>query len=111
MIKWNNNFWEEIIAYFPRHDTVYIEKDGPNSYSIIACVFFAGVSFIPSSCLAAIGYTHNRHKDWWDEFIKDAVEMGSVATVYISSPIKFGLGIQKLIQGINRQHRDRIILV
>jgi hypothetical protein len=37
--------------------------------------------------------------------------MGSVAAICIPSLIKIGLGIQKLIRGINRQQRDRISLV
>jgi hypothetical protein len=37
--------------------------------------------------------------------MKYAVEMGSGAMMYISSFIKIGSGIQKLIEGIKR-HRD-----
>jgi hypothetical protein len=39
--------------------------------------------------------------------MKYAVETGSVATIYISSFIKIGSGIQQLIGGIHR-HTDRM---
>jgi hypothetical protein len=35
--------------------------------------------------------------------VKNAVKMGSSAMVYISSFIKTGSGIQKIIKGIRRQ--------
>jgi hypothetical protein len=37
--------------------------------------------------------------DWWQGFMKYAVEMGSGAMIYIPSFIKFGSGVQKLIGG------------
>jgi hypothetical protein len=46
--------------------------------------------------------------------MKYAVEMGSVAMIYIASFIKIGSDIQKLIGGIqqtHRQHGDRISLL
>jgi hypothetical protein len=43
--------------------------------------------------------------------MKYAVEMGSVAMIYISSFIKIGSGIQKLIGVIHRQHGDIISLI
>jgi hypothetical protein len=39
--------------------------------------------------------------------MKYAVEMGSVAMIYIPSFIKIGSGIQKLLKGIAR-HMDRM---
>jgi hypothetical protein len=42
--------------------------------------------------------------------MKYAFGMGSNAMIYIPSFIKIGSGIQKLIQGIHRQHGDRISL-
>jgi hypothetical protein len=39
------------------------------------------------------------HTDWWEIFMKCAVEMGSGAMIYIPSFIKIGSGIQKLIRG------------
>jgi hypothetical protein len=39
-----------------------------------------------------------------------AVEMGVGAMIYIPSFIKFGLGIQKLIRMIHRQHGDHMSL-
>jgi hypothetical protein len=38
--------------------------------------------------------------------MKYAVEMGSVAVIYIASFMKIGIGIKKLIRGIHR-HTDR----
>jgi hypothetical protein len=46
--------------------------------------------------------------------MKYAVEMGTVAMIYIPSFIKIGSGIQKLIEGVSktfRQHEDRISLL
>jgi hypothetical protein len=48
----NNKFWEELIAYFPWQDTESIENDFSNNSSIVACVFVAAVTFLPSRCLA-----------------------------------------------------------
>jgi hypothetical protein len=48
---------EELIAYFHRHDKNRVENDSFNSSSIVACVFVAVVTFLPSRCLAAIGDT------------------------------------------------------
>jgi hypothetical protein len=52
--------------------------------------------------------------DWWEEFMKYAVEMGSGAMIYILSFIKIGSGIQKLIgedTQTHRQHGDHINLL
>jgi hypothetical protein len=38
------------------------------------------------------GYTY-RHTDYWEGFMKYAVEMGSVAMIHIPSFIKIGAGI------------------
>jgi hypothetical protein len=43
--------------------------------------------------------------------MKHAVEMGSGAVIYIPSLIKIGSGIQKLIEGMHRQHGDIISLL
>jgi hypothetical protein len=53
----------------------------------------------------------NTDTDYWEGFMKYAVEMGSGAMIYIRSFIKIGSGIQKLIGGIHRQHGDRISLL
>jgi hypothetical protein len=37
-----------------------------------------------------------------------AIEMGSVATLYIRSFVQTGSGIQKLIRELHRQHGDHI---
>jgi hypothetical protein len=54
-------FWEELIAYFPSYDTDRIENDVSNNSSIVACVFVAAVTFLPSRYLATIvGFLQNR---------------------------------------------------
>jgi hypothetical protein len=78
--------------------TDHIENDGSNNY-IVACVFVAVVTFLPSSCLATIrGYTY-RHTHWWWGFTKYTAEMDSGAMIYsyIASFIKIASGIQKLL--------------
>jgi hypothetical protein len=47
-------FWEELIVYFPWHDTDPTENAASNN-SVVACVFIAAVTFLPSFCLATIG--------------------------------------------------------
>jgi hypothetical protein len=42
------------------------------------------------------GYTYT---DWWEGFMKCAVEMGPGAMISIPSLIKIGSGIQELIGG------------
>jgi hypothetical protein len=44
-------------------------------------------------------------------FMEYAIEMGTGAVIYIPSFIKIGSGIQKLIEGIHRQHGDRLSLL
>jgi hypothetical protein len=101
----------------------HIGNNVSNNSSIVACVFVAVVTFLPSGCLPTIrgflpsrclaavrGYTY-RHTDSWEGFMKYAVEMGSGAVIYISSFIKAGSGIQMLIGGIYREHGDCISLL
>jgi hypothetical protein len=38
IIKQNKKFWEELIAYFPLHDTGHIENHASSDSSIVACV-------------------------------------------------------------------------
>jgi hypothetical protein len=45
-----------------------------------------------------VGYTY-RYTDWWEGFMKYAIEMDSGAMIYILNFIKIGSGIQKLIGG------------
>jgi hypothetical protein len=47
--------WEERIAYFHRHYKDRVENDSSNNFSVVACVFVALVTFLPSRCLTAIG--------------------------------------------------------
>jgi hypothetical protein len=42
--------------------------------------------------LASIGDTHT-DTDWWEEFMKYAVEMGSGAVIYIPSFTMIGSGV------------------
>jgi hypothetical protein len=86
----NKKFCEEPISYFPWYGTGHIGNDASKNSSIVACVFVAAVTFLPSRCLATIGgfllsrclammagylqtrclvtirgYTY-RHTDWWE---------------------------------------------
>jgi hypothetical protein len=55
---------------------------------------------LPSHCLATIGGIHAyRYTDCWEGFFKYAIEMGSVAMIYVPSFVKIGSGIQKLLRG------------
>jgi hypothetical protein len=63
----NKKFWEELIVYFPWYDTGHIENDASNDSSIVACVFVAAVTFLPSRCLATVGIhkpTHTQTATW-----------------------------------------------
>jgi hypothetical protein len=51
----NKKFWEELMAYFPWHDTGHIENDASNNSSTVAWVFVTAVTFLPSRWLATIG--------------------------------------------------------
>jgi hypothetical protein len=55
LFKSNMKFWEELIPYFPWYDTGHIENDASNNSTIVACVFFTALTFLPSRCLATIG--------------------------------------------------------
>jgi hypothetical protein len=56
-----------------------------------ACVFVAAVTFLPFRCLATIWGCTYKHTDWWEQFMKYAIEMGSGAKIYIPSFLKTGL--------------------
>jgi hypothetical protein len=43
--RFKNNFWEELIAYFPWYDTGHIENDASKMSSIVACVLYRGNDF------------------------------------------------------------------
>jgi hypothetical protein len=49
------NFWEQLNTYIPWYDTNRAEDNASNNSSIVAHVFVAAVTFIPSRCLATIG--------------------------------------------------------
>jgi hypothetical protein len=91
-------FWEELIAYTDRIGNY------PSNNSSVACVFVATVTLftepLPSNNR---GYTY-RHIGGQEGFMKYAVEMGSVAVIYISGSIKTGSRIQMLITGDTQVH-------
>jgi hypothetical protein len=64
-----------------------IKKKASNNSLIIACISVAMTTFSPIRSRATIGNTHI-HTDGWEEFMKYAVEMDSVAMIYIPSFIK-----------------------
>jgi hypothetical protein len=49
-----DKIWEDPVYYFPWNDTDRIENDGSNYSSIVAYIFFAAVTFLPSRYLATI---------------------------------------------------------
>jgi hypothetical protein len=106
-------FWEEL-STFLYYDTVLIENDASNNSSIVACVFLATVTFLPSLRLVTTGGYWCTHKHRWYGSMKSAVEMSSVAMIYISNFITIGSGIQKLSGGrgyTHKQHDDLISLL
>jgi hypothetical protein len=91
---------QEVLGRTKRHtwyDADRIENDASNNSSIAACVFVAAVTFLPSRCLAT---------DWWEVFMKYAVQMGSGAMIYIPSFMKICSAIQKLLRGNTQTHRQ-----
>jgi hypothetical protein len=71
---------------------------------LLLCVFVAAITLLGNNR----GYAC-RHTDWWEGFMKYAVEM-----IFIPSFIKIGSGIQKLTWGdtqTHRQHGDVISLL
>jgi hypothetical protein len=108
----HKKFCEELIVYFPWYHTGRIANESKNSSAV---VFVTSVTFLLCRCLAREmrflrsrclstrgGYTR-RHTDWWEGFMKYAVEMGTGATTHIPSFIKIGLAIQNWLGGIHRQ--------
>jgi hypothetical protein len=73
----------------------HIENYESNNSSIVACVFVATVTLLPSHCLATVGGNTYR----WEGFMKYVIEMGSSAMMYIPSFIKICSDIQKLMRG------------
>jgi hypothetical protein len=64
------------------------------------------VTFSPSRGLATNGGYAYRHTEWWEGFMKYAVEMGSGAIIYIPSFVKIGSCSRKLM-GRGGVHRHR----
>jgi hypothetical protein len=82
---------------FLSYDKDHIEDEASIISPVVAYV--AAVTFLPSLCLTTLGEYTYRHIDSLEEFMKYAVKMASRAMIYISSFIKIGSGIQKLIGG------------
>jgi hypothetical protein len=55
-IELNRKLWEELLVHFPWYDTDLIENNASKN-SIVAWVFVAAVTFLPSRCLATISDT------------------------------------------------------
>jgi hypothetical protein len=96
---YSKKFWEELIVYFPlvRHGQY---GNRSNYSSIIVCVFFAAVTYLPGCCLATRGGYTYRHIDWWDVFPNYTFEMDTGAIILMLRFIKISSG------GIHR-HTDR----
>jgi hypothetical protein len=84
----------------------HIPEDQNLDIAVRTYAFVAAVTFLPSHCLATIGGYTYWHKDWGEEFMKYAIEIGSGATKYIPGFIKIGSGIQKLMH----RHTDSIVI-
>jgi hypothetical protein len=84
------------------YDTDRIENGVSNNYSIVACVFIDAVKVLPIRCLATIEDIYRR-TDWWEGFMKYAVEIDSCSIMYIATIIKIDSIIQKLMGGDNTQ--------
>jgi hypothetical protein len=53
--------------------------------------------FLPNHCPTTIGAYTYRHTDWWEGFLKYAIEMGAGAMIETQSFLKIGSAIRKLI--------------
>jgi hypothetical protein len=104
----NMKFWEELIAYFPWYNTT-IEKNAHQFFYCFLCIRCRR-NFLPNRCLATIGLYSYRHTNWWQGFIKYAIETDWGVMIYIPSFIKIDSSIQKLVRRI-RRHTDSIIIV
>jgi hypothetical protein len=64
------------------------------------CLAKMGI-FLPNCCLETVGGYAYRHKDWYEDFIQYAVEMGLCAIIYtyIPSFMRIRSAIQKLQGG------------
>jgi hypothetical protein len=82
------------------------EKARPTIILLLS-VFFAAGTCLPSRWLATIqGYTY-KYGDWWERFMKYAIEMGSGAMICILIFIKIGSGVQSWYGGIHiHRHTD-----
>jgi hypothetical protein len=80
LLKVNKNFWKELIAYF------HSIRPGPQrkrrlQQFFYCCVFIHYRGNVFTEPLPSNNKRHtNRHTDWWEGFMKYAVEMGSGAS-------------------------------
>jgi hypothetical protein len=111
--KQNKKYWEELIAYFSCYYTAHVENDASDTSSIVVCVFVAMSIFLQSHCLATRGgFSPSQWLGMRD--LRNTLEMGSGAMIYMSCFIKTGSAIQKLIGVDTKTHRqlgDRIRLL
>jgi hypothetical protein len=87
------------------HDAERIENS-----PIFAFIFVAAVTFLPNRCLATIDGFTCRHTDWWEGFIKYAVQMDSDAMICMQNFIKTSSGIQKFMGGDTQTPRQHDII-
>jgi hypothetical protein len=76
---------------------------------LLLCVVVAAGMCLSSLCLAKTGCIHIQtytHTDWWEGFMKYAVQMDSGAMISKSSFVKIGSGIQKLNGRDSQTHRQ-----
>jgi hypothetical protein len=100
-------------------DIIYhIENDATNNFSIAVCIHFPGNVFIQPLHSDNMGDTHTHTHTGIQivgrELRSNAIQMGSGAMIYISSFMKIGSGIQKLIEEDAQTYRwqgDLIILL
>jgi hypothetical protein len=69
------------------------QKTTRSAILISLCAFVTAVTFLSGRCLATIGWINiQTHSDWWEGFMKYAVETGSEAMIHIPSFIKIVSG-------------------
>jgi hypothetical protein len=103
-LKYNKKFWEEITAYLP-----LIRLASHRKRSLQQFLISSGMC-LPSRCLAKCIY---RHTEWWEAFMKYAVQMGSVAIIYTRFHKDWfrHSKINKRTSQTHKQEEDRISLL
>jgi hypothetical protein len=102
----SGNNWHIFLWY----DNDRIENNAANSFSIVALVFVAAVTSLPSPCLPTIvGFTY-RHR-LMGRIYEVAVQMGSGAMICIPSYKRLVRAFKSWWRWIHRQHGDCIRLL